>query len=78
MGVLLMKEYTNEKLIQTIKNNRIILTTDLRNDEASSLFGRLVIIKETEELVKMALALGIKSPEINQTLSILGINTIET
>jgi hypothetical protein len=78
IGGVLLKEYTDEKLIQTIRNNRIILTTNLRNDEASSLFGRLAIIRETKELIKIALDLGIKSPEINQTLRILGINIIET
>jgi len=73
-----MKEYTNEKLIQTIKNNRVILTTNLRNDEGCSLFGRLAVIRETKDLIKIALALGIENPEINQTLKILGMNTIET
>ena len=73
-----MKEYTNEKLIQTIKNNRIMLITDLRNDEASSLFRRLAILRETKELIKIALALGVESPEIAQTLKILGSSAIET
>ncbi len=72
-----MKGYTNEELIQKIKNNKIILTTTLRNDEASSLFGRLAILRETKELIKIALDLGIKSPEINQTLKVLGLDTIE-
>jgi hypothetical protein len=73
-----MKEYKNEELLQTIRNNRIILTTHLRNDEASSLFSRLAIIRETEELIKIALNLGIKSPEIDTTLRVLGFDTIET
>ena len=73
-----MKEYKNEELLQTIRNNRIILTTQLRNDEASSLFSRLAIIRETEELIKIALNLGIKSPEIDTTLRVLGFDTIET
>ncbi len=77
-----MKDLTesveNEKIIQKIKDNRIILTTNLRNDECSSLFGRLSIIRETENLIKTALNLGIESPEINQTLRILGFDVIET
>ncbi|MCX6821671.1 MAG: hypothetical protein NTW30_02725 [Candidatus Aenigmarchaeota archaeon] len=73
-----MKEYKNEELLQTIRNNRIILTTHLRNDEACSLFSRLAIIRETEELIKIALNLGIKSPEIDTTLRVLGFDTIET
>jgi len=67
-----------EDLIQKIKDNRIILLTNLRNDDTSSLFGRLAIIRETEGLVKTALNLGIKSPEIYRTLKVLGIDTIET
>lgn len=64
-------------MIETIKNNRIMLTTNLRNDEASSLFGRLAIIRETKELIKIALNLGIESPEITKTLKILGADEIE-
>jgi DNA-binding phage protein len=72
-----LKEYKNDELIETIKNNRIMLTTNLRNDEASSLFGRLAIIRETKELIKIALNLGIESPEITKTLKILGADEIE-
>jgi DNA-binding phage protein len=72
-----LKEYKNDELIETIKNNRIMLTTNLRNDETSSLFGRLAIIRETKELIKIALNLGIKSPEITKTLKILGADEIE-
>lgn len=64
-------------MIETIKNNRIMLTTNLRNDETSSLFGRLAIIRETKELIKIALNLGIESPEITKTLKILGADEIE-
>ncbi|MDI6826706.1 MAG: hypothetical protein QMD36_06025 [Candidatus Aenigmarchaeota archaeon] len=71
-------EYTREQLIQAIKNNRLLLSTTFRNDEASSLFGRLAIIRETKELTKIALSSGIKSPEIFRTLRVLGIDTIET
>jgi len=73
-----LKEYKNEELIKNIKNNRIILTTSLRNDEASPLFNRLAIIRETENLIKIALNLGIESPEISSTLKILGFEQIET
>jgi len=61
-----------------IKNNGIMLITALRNDEASSLFRRLAMIRETKELIKIALDLGIKSPEIIKAMKILGIETIET
>lgn len=73
-----MKGYNNEELIQMIKNNRILLTTTHRNDEASSLFHRLTILRETKELVKIALALGLESPEIDKTLKILGVEETET
>jgi DNA polymerase III delta prime subunit len=69
---------SNEKLIEKIKNNRIILTTNLRNDDGSPLSIRLATIRETKELIKIALNLGIESPEINCTLRILGIDTIDT
>jgi hypothetical protein len=72
-----LKEYKNDELIETIKNNRIMLTTNLRNDEACSLFGRLAIIRETKKLIKIALNLGIESPEITKTLNILGADEIE-
>lgn len=64
------------KLIQRIKN-RIILTTNLRNDENSYLFSRLAILKETKELIKIALDLGIKDHVINQALRLLELDTIE-
>jgi hypothetical protein len=69
-------EYTPEQLIQVIKNNGLKLTTSLRNDDASPLVRRLNILRETRELTRIALSLGIKSPEINRTMRILGINDI--
>jgi len=65
-------EYTPEQLIQVIKNNGLKLTTTLRNDDASPLIGRLRILRETRELTRIALSLGIKSPEIHRAMRILG------
>jgi DNA-binding phage protein len=69
--------YTAEQLVETIKNNMLLLSTTLRNDEASSLYGRLAIIRKTKELARIALNLGIKSPEVSRTLRMLGIELIE-